>query len=122
MKKVLSILFACMMLLSAVGHVFAMDAYAPLIPEFIPATFANIVAAIAELVIGIMLLMPKHRSKGGLLFALLMIAFLPIHIWDMMKENPFIGEPPMPLIRVLIQFLLIYGGYWLFKKYKNVER
>ena len=116
MAKILSYIFAVIMLLSAIGHLVAGDAYAPMIPDFIPVLVANIASTIAEGAIGIMLLLPKYRAKGGLVFALLMVAFLPIHVWDLFKEEPAIGSQIGAIIRIPIQFLLIYGGWFIYKK------
>ncbi len=116
MRKLLSYFFAAMLLLGAIAHIVMPEAYEPMIPEFIPSLLANILAAIAEAVVGIALIIPKYRKLGGLLFALLMLAFLPIHIWDLVREEPAIGPQPIPAIRVVIQFLLIYAGWWIYKK------
>lgn len=116
MKKVLPYLLAVFLLIGAVGHVLSPQFYAPMIPSFIPVSLANILATIAEAGIAIMLILPKYRKLGGLFFALLMLAFLPIHIWDMFKETPAVGQPPAPLIRLLIQFVLIFVGWWIYRK------
>ena len=88
-----------------------------MIPEFIPELLANVLSVIAEAGIVILLLVPKYRRLGGLGFMLLMIAFLPIHTWDAFRENPAIGPMPAPVIRLVIQFLLIYAGYWIYKSH-----
>lgn len=118
MKNILAYLFAAFMLASAMAHFLSPEFYAPMIPDFIPATAANVLAAVTELVVGVLLIVPKYRKWGGLGFAVLMIAFLPIHIWDLFRENPAIGDPPMPIIRVIIQFLLVYASWWIFRKNK----
>ncbi|MEM8895256.1 MAG: hypothetical protein AAGC88_11810 [Bacteroidota bacterium] len=113
MKKIIAVFFAIVMAAGAIAHIVVPAAYAPLVPEYINLTFANWSAAIAEGVVAVALFLPQWRSKGGLLFMALMIGFLPIHILDFLKENPAIGEPPIPLVRILIQFLLIYAGWWI---------
>ena len=117
MKKVLSYIFGVIMILSALAHIFSPEAYAPMIPDFIPESVANILAALAEGVTGIALFIPIYRKKGGLLFAGLMLAFLPIHVWDLLRENPAIGPAPAPAIRLVVQFLLIYAGWWIYRKH-----
>lgn len=116
MKNILSYLFGGMLILSAVAHIVSPDMYAEMIPQGIPKDLANIVAAISEAGIGILLILPQYRKWGGLAFALLMIAFLPIHIWDMLKENPMIGPSPAGEVRIVIQLLFIYSGWWIYKK------
>ena len=113
---VLRYLLAAILLLSAVGHIFAADFYAEMIPEFIPATLANVLAAIVEAVVGFALLLKPYVRWGGLGFMLLMIAFLPIHGWDMLKEEPAIGPPAAAVTRFCIQFILIYAGWWIWRK------
>ncbi|MEM6299737.1 MAG: hypothetical protein AAF740_13700, partial [Bacteroidota bacterium] len=117
MKKVLPYIFGIIMLLGAIGHIVSPELYAPMVPDFISLTLANVLSVIAEAVIGVALLVPKYRKVGALLFAGLMLAFLPIHIWDMLKENPAIGPAPVPQIRIVVQLMFIYGGWWLYKKH-----
>ncbi len=118
MKKVLPLLLAALLLFSAIGHIFSPEFYAPMIPPFISATLANVLAAIVEAVLGIMLIWPKFRKWGGLGFALLMVAFLPIHVWDLVRDEPAVGSTMAAAIRLIVQFVLIYAGWWIWKKYE----
>ena len=118
MKKILSYFFAAFLLLSAIGHAITPEFYAPMIPDLIPEMPANILATILESIIAIMLIIPKYRSKGGLAFMILMLLFLPIHIWDLFREDPAIGEAPLPALRVGFQFIMIYCGWWIYKSSK----
>jgi uncharacterized membrane protein len=114
--NILSYLLGALMIAGAIGHIVAPDFYAPLVPDFIPLVFANVASTIVEGLIGVLLFIPKYRRMGGLGFCLLMIAFLPLHVWDMVKEDPITGPPPGPQIRLVIQLLLIYAGWWIFRK------
>ena len=104
-----------MMLLGAFNHIYTPEAYTAFIPEFIPENFANILSTITEGLVGIALIIPKYRKWGGLGFCVLMIAFLPIHVWDLTKEAPAIGSKTGATIRLGIQFLLIGAGWWIYK-------
>jgi uncharacterized membrane protein len=119
MKKIISIFIAVIMILGAIGHVASPDMYSVLIPSFMSEFIAHLFAIITEVAIGIALIIPKFRKYGGLAFMILMIIFLPIHVWDMLKEEPFIGTKTIALIRVVVQVLMIYVGWWICKKYKN---
>jgi uncharacterized membrane protein len=119
MKKITSIIIAIVMILAAVGHVASPETYSPLIPSFIPEFIAHLFAIIAELGIGVALIIPKFRKYGGLAFMILMVIFLPIHVWDMLKEDPFIGTKTIALVRITVQVVIIYVGWWIYKKYKN---
>ncbi len=109
------------MLVAATAHVINPDFYAPLVPDFINLDFANISSTLAEAAIGILLLLPKYRHWGGLGFALLMVGFMPLHIWELFREQPLVGPPPAPVIRVVIQVLLIYVGWWVYQKHKPAD-
>ena len=107
------------MIFGAVGHVVAPDMYAELIPVFIPAFVAHLLSTIAEAAIGVALFIPQFRKYGGFAFMALMIAFMPIHVWDMLKDEPFVGSQAIAAARIAIQLIMIYAGWWIYKKHKN---
>lgn len=109
------------MIFGATGHIASPEAYTGLMPSFIPEYLAHILAAIAEATIGIALIVPKFRKFGGFGLMALMITFLPIHILDMLKDEPFIGSKVIAGIRIAIQILLIYAGWWIFKTKKQIS-
>lgn len=115
MKNILAYILAVFLLVSAVAHQLSPEFYAAMIPDFIPVLLANILATVVEVVVGLALLLPKYRRTGGLLFALLMVAFLPIHGWDLFRDDPAIGPAPLPIIRFVFQFVLIFLGWWIYK-------
>lgn len=122
MKIFLTFLFALILLSGAVFHIISPSFYGPITPDFVSLEFANIVSAIVEGSIGIALLIPRYRKIGALGFFLLMLAFLPIHIWDWMKDVPAVGSKTAAVVRLVIQVVLIYGGWWLFRKVGRVVR
>ena len=91
-KKILLYILAALMLLGAYGHIANPDFYGPMIPAFIPVGFANWASVIVEAAIGIGLIIPATRKLAAWGFFLLMIVFLPIHIWDLFQENPVVGS------------------------------
>ena len=119
MKKIIPIVLGVAMILGAVGHVVSPEMYSELIPSFISEFIAHLLAIIAEGAIGISLLIPKFRKYGGLAFMALMIVFLPVHVWDMFKDEPFIGTKTIAAVRIAIQLLMIYTGWWVYQKYNK---
>ncbi len=115
MVKALSILFGILMLGGAVGHLVAPEFYAGLIPEPIPESLANGLAVVVEAAIGIGLLVPRTRAKAGLAFAVLMVGFMPLHIWDATKELPMVGSHAAAAVRLVVQVLFIAGGVAIFR-------
>ncbi len=81
-------------------------------PAFLPAkTFIVYASGVVEILLGILLLIPKYTKLAATGIILLMIAFLPIHIWDIFSENPAIGSKNAAMIRLPIQFLFIAWAY-----------
>ena len=108
LKKIIGIILAIMLISSGVGHFMAPEMYYPMIPDFLPQPAVNIAAGLAELVLGIGVFVPAYRTKALIGIFLLMLVFLPVHIWDAMKEVPVIGSKTMGYVRIGIQFVLIY--------------
>lgn len=118
-QKIVVFILALFMLFGAFNHLYSPESYSEFIPQFFPETLANVLSAIAEGWIGIALLLPTYRKWGGLGFFLLMIAFLPIHIWDFTKEIPAIGSHQAAVIRIAIQFVLIAAGWWIYRSNRS---
>ncbi|GAB5539971.1 MAG: DoxX family membrane protein [Salibacteraceae bacterium] len=115
LKHAIPIILGVIMLAGAVGHLVVPREYAPMIPAFIPQDFANIMAAIAEGLVAFGLFIPKYRKYGGLGFMGLMFVFLPIHVWDLVREEPYLGSATAAYLRLVVQFLFIYAGWWIYK-------
>ncbi|WP_339629640.1 hypothetical protein [uncultured Maribacter sp.] len=111
-------ILAFLMLAGAFNHLYAPETYKEFIPDFFPETLAHMLSAVAEAAIGIALLIPKYRKWGGLGFFILMISFLPIHIWDLTKDAPAIGSKVTAIIRIAVQLLFIAAGWWIYKTYR----
>ncbi|MEL6968544.1 MAG: MauE/DoxX family redox-associated membrane protein [Bacteroidota bacterium] len=114
MHQVLAYLFAGLLIVSAIAHIVNPAFYKRLIPDFINPRFAHILSFITELGAGILLILPQYRPWGGLAFMILMIAFMPIHIWDWTKERPMVGSKNAAIIRIIVQVVLIYAGWWIY--------
>lgn len=120
MKKVLTYasvaLIALWMIAGGIGHFVKPEAFYPIVPDFFPKKFVVYATGIPELLIGLAVLWPRTRGIAGLGFALLCIAFLPLHVWDLFRENPAITPQSAAVTRVCVQFFLIWVGYSLWKR------
>ena len=103
------------MIVAGINHFINPKFYAAFMPSFFPKPLANIVSGAVEIIIGVLLFIPEFRKFGGLGFFLLMIVFLPLHVWDLMKEKPAIGSKKIAIVRLILQFLLIYFGWIVWK-------
>ena len=56
----------------------------------------------------------KPTINASLGIFILLILFLPIHIWDATTIKPAIGSKKLAYIRIPLQFLLMYGAYLIY--------
>ena len=104
-------LIAVWMLVGAYGHFVHPEFFYPLVPDFLPKWEVVILSGIPELLIGLGVLYPRTRALAGLSFSLLCVAFLPLHLWDLVRENPAITPYGVAVFRVFLQFFLIWVGW-----------
>lgn len=107
------------MLFGAYNHIANPNFYNGFIPDFLPKIAVNYLSALVELIIGVLILIPNKRNLGALSFVALMVAFFPIHIWDLLKDIPAIGSKQAAVIRLVVQCIFIAIGYFVFKKSKK---
>ena len=84
------------------------------IPKPLPKLAVNYVAGFIEVAIGIGLLFNATAKNAAIGFFILMVVFLPLHVWDLFKEKPAIGSKKIAIIRLPIQFLLLYIAYLIY--------
>lgn len=65
------------------------------------------VSGLVELAAGIGLYIPVLRNIAALIVFILMIGFLPLHIWDVSRVRPAMGTKARAWIRLALQFVLI---------------
>ncbi len=116
LKVGLTFLFGLFMILGGVMHFVNPAMYDPFIPDFLPKVFINYASGLLEVAVGIAAMTPSYRAWGTLAILLLMLAFLPLHIMDVFKEHPAIGNHQLALIRLPIQLVLITWAWFIHKK------
>lgn len=112
MKKIIGIVLAVLLILSGVFHFVTPELYFPLTPDFLSKYILNYVAGGAEILLGVGVFIPAYRKSSLLGISLLMVAFLPVHIWDATQDAPFVGSKVNAYIRIAMQFVLIYLPLW----------
>ena len=109
------VLIAIWMLFGGVAHFLKPEFFYAIVPDFLPKWEVVILSGIPEIMIGLGVLWPKTRPLAGLCFALLCLAFLPLHIWDLFRDNPAITPFPAAVFRVFLQFFLMWIGWRLWQ-------
>nr|AGC72298.1 hypothetical protein [uncultured bacterium A1Q1_fos_1093] len=115
-KLILTFLFGAFMVFAGISHFLKPAMFLPFIPDFLPREAVNYLAGIAEIVIGIGVFIPKFRSLATLGILIMMLIFLPLHIIDVFKEHPAIGSHQAALVRLPLQFVLIFWAWFIHKK------
>lgn len=112
-KPVLTKFFGIFMILGGIMHFINPSFYDAFIPDTLPKLAINIAGGIIELSLGIGLFIAKYKQKAALGILVLMILFLPLHIWDVFRESPAIGSHTAALIRLPLQFVLIAWAWFI---------
>ena len=106
------LLFGLLLIAAGVYHFVNPKFYDPFMPEWFPKPLANAAGGIAEIVIGAGLLFPATRTISLYAAAALMLIFLPLHVIDLLRDRPLMGSKVAATVRLIVQFLLIYGLWW----------
>lgn len=78
---------------------------------------ATIVAAgIVQIGIAVLAVAPPTRTYGGLLFAAICTAYMPLHIWDLFRDDPMIAPLSVAAVRIIVQMFFIWVDFRLWKK------
>jgi len=110
--KVLQVILSVFLIYAGIQHFLKPDFYEPFVPAFLPAkTLIIYLSGIVEIVLGVLMFIPKYTKLAATGVILLMLLFLPIHIWDVFSDKPAIGSHTAALIRVPFQFVFIAWAY-----------
>jgi len=116
MTIALSLLVALVMIAGGVAHLASPATFVPVVPIFLPVMPVIFASGLLELGIGLAALWPRTRGLAGLAFALLCLAYLPLHLWDFFRPDPVFAPPFVAAARVFVQALLIWAGISLWKR------
>ncbi len=112
---ILKFVFAGFFAFAGVMHIIKPKFFKHFIPKPLPKNAVNYIVGIIEFALGIGLLIPDYIQPSAIGIMILLVAFLPIHIWDVCRERPAIGSRSLAYIRVPIQFLLFYFAYLIYQ-------
>jgi uncharacterized membrane protein len=114
-KLILTLLFGIFMIGNGMYHFSNPETYYPFIPDFLPKKTINNLVATVEILVGISVFFPQTRNFGTLIILIMMLAFLPIHIIDVFRENPLIGTKQMAFQRVALQLAFVIWAWFIQK-------
>jgi len=114
-KRIATLLLALFMLIAGANHFISPETYSPLIPDLLPEALVNSLAGLVEVALGIGLLLPASRYWAAMGIVVLMIAFLPLHVWDVFRETPAMGSQGAAIGCMVVQFVFIAWAWWVWQ-------
>lgn len=121
-RNILLVVLILFYLFAGANHFINPSFYLPIIPPYLLnwANEVNILSGVAEILLALLLIPKSTRSKAGIGIILMLIAFIPSHIYFIQKGEFMIGtilfNPMKSSVRLFIgQPLLILWAYWASK-------
>lgn len=111
---ILKIIYGAFFCFAGIMHFIKPKFFNPFIPKGFPELLVNYVIGVIEFALGFSLFIDSFYKLGALGITILLFGLLFIHIWDYTKEKPAIGSKKIALIRIPIQFILMYGAYIIY--------
>ena len=112
---ILKIIFAVFFIYAGIMHFIKPAFFKHFIPNEFPKLTVNYIVGVIEFGLGLGLFFPQVVSYSAYGIFILLIVFLPIHVWDATKKRPAIGSKIFAYIRIPLQFLLMYGAYLIYQ-------
>ncbi len=108
-------------LAAGINHFISPESYLLIIPEYLPNhELINILAGIAEIILGIGLLIPKTRVVSAWGVILMLIAFIPSHVYFIQIGSCVEGGICTPewlgWIRLVVIHPLLLAWAWIYTK------
>ena len=87
--------------------------YEKIMPPYIPAHKSMVIlSGVLEMILGFMLLNPDTQVIAGWGIMILLVLFLPVHLYMLQEEKASLKLPKWVLVlRIPLQFALIYWAY-----------
>lgn len=111
----LRIIFGILFCFAGIMHLIKPKIFKNFIPEYLPKLAVNYVFGFIEFCLGTGLFFNFTVKNAAFGIFILMILFLPIHIWDATKIRPAIGSKKIAYVRIPLQFLLMYIAYLIYQ-------
>ncbi|WP_297704860.1 MauE/DoxX family redox-associated membrane protein [uncultured Eudoraea sp.] len=108
------LLMSFMYILAGIMHFIKPKAYLRIMPGYLPKHKLLVgLSGIAEIALGISLLLPKLKDPAIYGIILMLTIFLTVHFYMLSGKKASAGIPRwILLLRIPIQFALMYWAYW----------
>jgi len=107
-KKISLYILTGFFVFAGINHFINPGFYLPLIPPYFPAPeLINWVSGVAEIVLAVMLLIPKARSLAGIGLIILLLAFIPAHVHHI-QSGGCLNTICVPLWVTWVRLLIVH--------------
>lgn len=120
--NIITYFIAISLILFGIAHFAVPDPLMAFFPEFVPkslAYFSIYASGLVELALGVGLIWPKYRALAAILTMWLFIIYFPLHIRDLFVEKPIVGSFTNGIIRIGVQFLIVYLAWLIYSETKK---
>jgi uncharacterized membrane protein len=100
-----------LMIGGGIAHLASPGSFTGFVFAPLPPTATVLVAGVVQLLIGVAALFPSARARAGLAFAALCLAYVPLHVWDLIRDDPMIAPYPVAVVRVFLQLVFVWMGW-----------
>ena len=117
-KKISLLIIIILYAVAGINHFINPEAYYSIIPTYLPNHYLiNILAGIAEIICAVLVSIPATRKLGAYLIIVMLLAFIPAHIYMIQKGGCMGADICIPLwsawLRLFpLQFILIAWAWW----------
>lgn len=108
------IIFIAFFMFAGIMHIVKPKLFKHFIPKPFPKLLVNYVVGVIEFALGAGLIFLATAKYAALGIIILLILFLPIHIWDVTRERPAIGSKMLAFVRIPLQFVFIFLAYLIY--------
>ena len=121
LKKISLVLICSLYIGAGINHFWHPESYVFLIPPYFPnRELINIISGIAEIIVGVLMIIPATRKLAAYFIIALLIAFIPAHIYWIQQKgcvSEYLCTPEwLAWVRLFpFQFLLMW---WAWKTYQ----
>ena len=117
----LTFLFGAFMIFGGVNHFRTPAMYEPFFADSLPKTALIYASGVLEIVIGLLVFIPQYRHWGTLGILALMLAFFPLHLFDVFSDTPAVGSHQAAIYRLIMQFVLIGWAWYIHRANSSVS-
>jgi uncharacterized membrane protein len=114
LKRVLLVIMAGLYVLAGINHFLKPEFYLRIIPDYLPWHLALVyVSGVAEIVLGIALLIPRLRRLAAWGIIALLVAVFPANVYAAVNEISLVsGDPVWNWVRLPFQGVFILWAWW----------